>query len=101
MLPKVAFLGDSFIEADMSISWGLDASLLNSASKVERKGFRDMGLLLVLDGVCSAGEGKAGEAALLRNGLLEEKLSVSPGDGRRSVDKGRISEIRFRHCQRT
>jgi hypothetical protein len=61
---------------------------LNSASKVERNGLRDMGLLPALVGVCSAGEGIAGDAALLRNGLLDDRLRVRPGEGRRSVDKG-------------
>lgn len=84
----MAFLGDSFKVADISINWGLAASLLNSASKVERKGFRDMGLLPALEGVCSAGEGMAGEAALLRKGLLEDRLRDRLGEGRRSVDKG-------------
>ena len=72
----------------MSMSCGLDASLLNSASKVERKGLRDMGLLLP---VLRAGEGKAGEPALLRKGLLEERLRERPGEERRSADKSRIS----------
>lgn len=84
----MAFLGESFTVADMSINWALDASLLNSASKVERNGLRDMGrplLLTALGGVCRAGEGKAGDAALLRKGLLELRFSVRPGDGRRSV----------------
>lgn len=85
VFPKVAFLGDSFIVADISINW---ASLLNSASKVCRKGLRDIGRLPVLEGVGSAGEGMAGDAALLRKGLLEDRLSVRPGDGRRSADKG-------------
>jgi hypothetical protein len=58
--------------------------LLNSASKADMKGLRDMGLLPALFGVGSPGEGVAGEAALLRNGLLDERLSVRPGDGRRS-----------------
>lgn len=57
--------------------------MLNSASKVDKKGLRDMGLLLPLS-VLRAGEGKAGEAALLRNGLLEEKLMERPGEERRS-----------------
>lgn len=86
MLPKVAFLGDSFTVADMSINC---ASLLNSASKVCRKGLRDIGRLPALEGVCRAGEGMAGDAARLRKGLLEFKLSVRPGEGRRwPVDKG-------------
>lgn len=80
------------MDADISINCELAASLLNSASKVETKGLRDMGLLPLpaLLGVCSEGEGMAGEPALLRKGLLEERLRVRPGDGRRSVDKGRL-----------
>jgi hypothetical protein len=68
----------------MSMSCGFDASLLNSASKVEMKGFLDMGLLPALDGVFAEGEGMAGDAARLRNGLLEERLRERPGEGRRS-----------------
>lgn len=90
--PKVAFLGESFILADMSTR-SLEASLLNSASKVVRKGLRDIGLLPELERLALAGEGKAGEAALLRNGLLEERLSVRPGEGRRSVDKKMLSAV--------
>lgn len=76
--------------ADMSIKLGSAACLLNSASKVERKGFRDdMGLPLLV-GVCREGEGMAGEPALLRNGLLEGNSTVRPGEGRRSVDKGAV-----------
>ena len=63
----------------------LDASLLNSASKVDRNGLRDIGLLLELERLALAGEGKPGETALLRKGLLEDRLSVRPGDGRRSI----------------
>jgi hypothetical protein len=82
----------------MSMSCGFDASLLNSASKVEMKGFLDMGLLPALDGVFAEGEGMAGDAARLRNGLLEERLRERPGEGRRSVDKGGYQRgIRFRH----
>lgn len=82
VLPKVAFLGDSFMVADMSM--GLEASLLNSASNAVMNGLRDMGLLPALFGVCMPGEGAPGEVALLRNGLLEERLSDRPGEGRRS-----------------
>jgi hypothetical protein len=71
--------------ADMSTR-SRAASLLNSASKVERKGLRDIGLLSELERLTLAGEANPGEAAL-RKGLLEEKLSWRPGDGRRSVDK--------------
>ena len=86
-VPKVDFLGESFMVLDMSTPRSRDASLLNSASKVEMKGLRDIGLLAELErSVTLAGEGKAGEAAL-RKGLLEERLSCRPGDGRRSVDK--------------
>jgi hypothetical protein len=76
------------MEADMSINCALDASLLNSASKVDRNGLRDIGLPLALGGVGRAGEGVApGDVALLRNGLFEERFSVKPGDGRRAADK--------------
>jgi hypothetical protein len=109
LLPKVAFLGESCILADMSMSTSFSAlpesffaSLLNSASKVVRKGLRDIGLLSALTGVERAGEGRAGLPALLRNGFLEEKLRARPGEGRLSVDKGRaISRSSFRHCQRS
>ena len=79
-LPKVAFLGDSFTVADMSMSW---ACLLNSASNVCRKGLRDIGRLPALVGVLREGEGMAGDAARLRNGLLEDSSRES-GEGRRS-----------------
>jgi hypothetical protein len=65
-----------------------------------------MGRLLELSRlVALAGEGKAGDEAAgeaaLRKGLLEERLSCRPGDGRRSVDKGAISgQSQFRHGQR-
>lgn len=85
-VPNVAFLGESFIAADMSTR-SFEASLLNSASKVDRKGLRDIGLLLELERWALAGSGKPGEAARLRNGLLEDRLSVRPGEGWRSVDK--------------
>jgi hypothetical protein len=68
--------------ADMSMRSVFLASLLNSASKVERKGLRDMGRLAVDERSRLAGE-CSGEAAL-RKGLLEESSSESPGDGRRS-----------------
>lgn len=88
--------------ADMSMRSDLDASLFNSASKVLMKGLRDMGLLPALVGVLRAGEGMAGDAARLRNGLLEDRFSDRPGEGRRSGDKGVvISGIRFRHQCRT
>lgn len=70
----------------MSINW---ASLLNSASKVCKKGLRDIGRLPALVGVFREGEGKAGEVALLRNGLLELSSSESPGEGRRSASTNR------------
>jgi len=100
VLAKVAFLGESRILADMSTSTGcgllslaasLFASLLNSASKVARKGLRDIGLLPALAEVGRAGEGVAGEPVLERKGLFEERLSVRPGEGRRSADKGWLS----------
>lgn len=85
-LLKVSFLGDAFIVADMSIRSVLRASLLNSASKVDRKGLRDIGLLAELErSDWLAGEGKPGDVALLRKGLLEDRLRESPGEGRRSV----------------
>jgi hypothetical protein len=81
--PNVAFLGESLMSgADMSMRSVFLASLLNSASKVERKGLRDMGRLAVDERSRLAGE-CSGEAAL-RKGLLEESSSESPGDGRRS-----------------
>lgn len=48
-----------------------------------------MGLLAELErSDWFAGEGKPGEVALLRKGLLEDRLMESPGEGRRSaVDK--------------
>lgn len=77
------------MEADMSMRSVFLASLLNSASNVDRKGLRDMGLLVELErSDWFAGDGKPGEVALLRKGLLEDRLRESPGDGRRSaVDK--------------
>jgi hypothetical protein len=84
--------------ADMSTR-SRDASLLNSASKVDIKGLRDIGLLPELErlALVLAGEGKAGEAAL-RKGLLEERLSCRPGEGRLSVDKQYDQRrILFRH----
>lgn len=94
---KVSFLGEAFIEADMSMSV-LRASLLNSASKVLRKGLRDMGLLAELErSDWFAGEGKPGEVALLRKGLLEERLMDRPGDGRRSA-QDKVSRVRRREA---
>jgi hypothetical protein len=96
--PKFDFLGESFMVADMSTR-SRDASLLNSASKVDIKGLRDIGLLPELErlALVLAGEGKAGEAAL-RKGLLEERLSCRPGEGRLSVDKQYDQRrILFRH----
>jgi hypothetical protein len=84
--------------ADMSTR-SRDASLLNSASKVDIKGLRDIGLLPELERLALAGEGKAGEAAL-RKGLLEERLSCRPGEGRLSVDKQYDQRrVPFRHRQ--
>lgn len=105
-VPKVAFLGESFRSADMSMRSVRLASLLNSASNVDRNGLRDMGLLPELErcwlvGEWKAGEGCAGEAARLRNGLLEERLSESPGDGRLSVDKKWLSAPVSSQRQRT
>ena len=79
-------MGESLRLADMSISCGFDACLLNSASKAEMNGLRDIGRPPVLVGVGRAGEADAGagDEARLRKGLLEEKLSERPGDGRRS-----------------
>lgn len=85
-LLKLAFLGDAFMVADMSMRSVRLASLLNSASNVDRKGLRDMGLLAELErSDWFAGEGKPGEVALLRKGLLEDRLRERPGDGRRSA----------------
>lgn len=86
---KVSFLGDAFMVADMSMRSVFLASLLNSASKVDKKGLRDMGLLAELErSDWLAGEGNPGDVARLRKGLLEDRLRESPGDGRRSaVDK--------------
>jgi hypothetical protein len=93
----VALLGESLSVADMSMRSVFCASLLNSASKVERKGLRDMGRLLELERVALAGDCRAGEAALLRKGLLEDRLSERPGDGWRSVIRTAISPLLFRH----
>lgn len=102
----MSFLGDAFMVADMSMRSVLRASLLNSASKVLRKGLRDMGLLAeLLRSDWLAGEGKPGDVALLRKGLLEDRLRKRPGDGRRSaadkVSKQRpgapSASPRFRH----
>ena len=96
MVPKVAFLGDSFSEADISIRSGvLAASLLNSASKACRNGFLDAGRPSLL----RAGDAAAGEPALLRKGLLEERLRFRLGDERRPNSEGRMLSVRvrFRH----
>jgi hypothetical protein len=61
------------------------ACLLNSASKVCKKGLRDIGRLPALEGLSTAGEGKPGDVALLRKGLLELSSSDRPGEGRRSA----------------
>jgi hypothetical protein len=83
---KVDFLGEAFMVADMSMRSVRLASLLNSASNVDRKGLRDMGLLAELErSDWAAGEGKPGEVALLRKGLLEGRLTERPGEGRRSA----------------
>lgn len=83
---NVVFLGEALMEADMSMRSVFLASLLNSASNVDRKGLRDMGLLAELErSDWFAGDGKPGEVALLRKGLLEDRLRESPGDGRRSA----------------
>ena len=82
----MSFFGDAFMVADMSMRSVLRASLLNSASKVLRKGLRDMGLLAeLLRSDWLAGEEKPGDVALLRKGLLEDRLRERPGDGRRSA----------------
>jgi hypothetical protein len=87
-VPNVAFLGDACILADMSTR-SREASLLNSFSKVVRKGLRDIGLLPELErSTWLAGEWRPGDGdAARRKGLLEERLSCRPGEGRRSVDK--------------
>ena len=55
-----------------------------------RNGFRETGL----GGGASKGErcssDKEGDTARLRKGLLEERLRVSPGDGRESIARNRI-----------
>jgi hypothetical protein len=56
-----------------------------------RKGFRETGL----GGGGSKGERcpsdkEEGDAARLRKGLLEERLMVSPADGRESIARNRI-----------
>jgi len=49
-VPKVAFLGEAVILASMSMRLSVFlASLLNSASNVDRKGLRDIGLLPELE----------------------------------------------------
>jgi hypothetical protein len=55
-VPKVAFLGESWRFADMSMRSVRLASLLNSASNVDRKGLRDIGLLPELERCWLAGE---------------------------------------------
>jgi hypothetical protein len=82
-------LGEDRIVADMSMRSVFLASLLNSASNVDRNGLRDMGLLAELErSDWFAGDGKPGEVALLRKGLLEDRERERPGDGRRSaIDK--------------
>lgn len=71
-----------------------------------RNGFRETGR-----GGGSKGEScpsdKEGDAARLRKGLLEERLSVSPGDGRESAWPGWVSDIvamtcvsRIKSCRR-
>lgn len=91
--PKVVFLGEALMVRDMSRS--REASLLSSASKVVRKGLRDIGRLSELGrsavvrrklGEGMAGDERAGDAARLRNGLLEDRFRARPGDGRRSAD---------------
>lgn len=67
----------------MSISIGDLEELAGSSSKAVRNGFLDTGRL-PLSGRCRAGEGMTGDAALLRKGLLEDRLS-DPGEGRRSI----------------
>jgi hypothetical protein len=86
---KVAFFGEARMSWDMSMRSVFRASLLNSASNVERKGLRDIGLLPDESRCWLAGEARAGEFSpgdtALRKGLLEERLSCRPGDGCRSV----------------
>jgi hypothetical protein len=99
---KVAFLGEAFMSCDMSMRSVLRASLLNSASKVDRNGLRDIGLLPELSRFWLAGEARAGEFSpgdtALRKGLLEERLIDRPGDGWRSVISKRLSAtLLFRH----
>ncbi|KAF2456004.1 hypothetical protein BDY21DRAFT_65667 [Lineolata rhizophorae] len=91
------FCCDATAGSDMSIRAASSALLAvcgragRSSSFGARKGFRETGrlgwllALLKLRGEGSAGDGKAGEAARLRKGLLEDRLSVSPGEGRRSI----------------
>ena len=67
----------------MSISIGDFEELAGSSSKAVRNGFLDTGRL-PLGRVCRAGEGMTGDAALLRKGLLEDRLS-DPGEERRSI----------------
>lgn len=87
------------MSADISIRSVLRASLLNSASNVDKKGLRDIGLLPELERCWLAGELRAGELSgetALRNGLLLERLSDRPGDGCRSViRKGYQSPLLF------
>jgi hypothetical protein len=54
-----------------------------------RNGFRETGLGGGSKGERCSSE-KEGDAARLRKGLLEERLSVSPGDGRESIARNRI-----------
>jgi len=67
----------------MSISMGDFEESAGSSSEAVRNGFLDTGRL-PLGRVCRASEGMTGDAALLRKGLLEDRLS-DPGEGRRSI----------------
>jgi hypothetical protein len=98
---KVSFFGEARMSWDMSMRSVRLASLLNSASNVDRNGLRDIGRLPELSRCWLAGEARAGEFSpgdtALRKGLLEERLMDRPGDGCRSVIRKDISALLFRH----
>lgn len=80
-LPVNAGLGGAAASVANDILSGEEAGRLNvSCEPASRKGFRDTGR-----GGASKGDRLpfefAGEAARLRKGLLEERLSVRPGGG--------------------
>lgn len=79
-MPVNAVLGGAASVAEDILSGEVPGRAKVSCEPASRKGFRDNGR-----GGASKGERepleRAGEAARLRKGLLEERLSVSPGEG--------------------